>query len=66
MNDADDNGVLAGNWSGDYTGGRSPLDWTGSVAILEEYYKTKRPVRFGQCWVFSGVLTTGRCLALML
>lgn len=57
-NSQDDKGVLVGNWSGSYHGGKSPLDWVGSVAILNEYFKTKQPVRFGQCWVFSGVLTT--------
>ncbi|CAG2185515.1 TGM1 [Mytilus edulis] len=57
-NSQDDKGVLVGNWSGSYHGGKSPLDWVGSVAILNEYYKTKQPVRFGQCWVFSGVMTT--------
>lgn len=54
-----DQGVLVGNWSGKYDGGTSPSKWTGSVAILEEYMKTKRSVKYGQCWVFSGVLTTG-------
>ncbi|WAR12502.1 TGMH-like protein, partial [Mya arenaria] len=58
VNSSDDNGVLTGNWSGNYTGGTSPLEWTGSTAILEQYYRTKKPVRYGQCWVFSGVLTT--------
>ena len=59
MNQSDEGGVLIGNWSGDYTGGKSPLAWTGSTDILEQYYKTKAPVKFGQCWVFSGVVTTG-------
>ncbi|KAL3860744.1 hypothetical protein ACJMK2_010819 [Sinanodonta woodiana] len=58
VNSPDDSGVLAGNWSGNYAGGTSPLDWAGSVAILEEFYKTKCPVKFGQCWVFSGLVTT--------
>lgn len=47
-----------GNWSGNYENGRSPTFWNGSVNILQEYYRTKKPVRYGQCWVFSGVLTT--------
>nr|XP_039256982.1 protein-glutamine gamma-glutamyltransferase 4-like isoform X2 [Styela clava] len=51
-------GVLVGNWSGDYEGGASPLTWNGSVKILQQYYNTKREVKFGQCWVFSGVMTT--------
>ncbi|XP_005095513.2 protein-glutamine gamma-glutamyltransferase K [Aplysia californica] len=58
VNEQDDYGVLVGNWSGDYSDGDSPLSWTGSVAILESYWDSKRPVRYGQCWVFSGLCTT--------
>ncbi|GFO23757.1 hemocyte protein-glutamine gamma-glutamyltransferase-like [Plakobranchus ocellatus] len=58
VNSNDDGGVLVGNWSGEYSDGKSPLSWTGSVAILEKYWENKRPVKFGQCWVFSGVITT--------
>ncbi|XP_064598834.1 uncharacterized protein LOC135465525 [Liolophura sinensis] len=57
-NSPDDNGILVGNWSGNYTSGRSPLSWTGSEEILEKFYRERQPVKFGQCWVFSGVLTT--------
>merc|ERR1719334_2255987 len=28
------------------------------MAILEQYWETKRPVKYGQCWVFSGLCTT--------
>jgi transglutaminase 1 len=54
-----DGGVLEGRWREPYIGGTEPLSWGGSVAILEQFYKQKRKVRYGQCWVFSGVLTTG-------
>ncbi|XP_063306716.1 protein-glutamine gamma-glutamyltransferase 4 isoform X1 [Pelobates fuscus] len=65
VNSNDDQGVLSGNWSGNYSAGTSPTTWTGSSTILQKYYKTKRPVLFGQCWVFSGVLTTVlRCLGI--
>nr|XP_006116476.1 protein-glutamine gamma-glutamyltransferase 4 [Pelodiscus sinensis] len=65
VNSNDDAGVLFGNWSGSYSGGTSPLAWTGSAPILQKYYKTKRSICFGQCWVFSGVLTTVmRCLGI--
>lgn len=65
VNANDDNGVVLGNWSGKYENGTSPMAWIGSVAILQQYYKTKKPVSFGQCWVFSGVLTTVmRCLGI--
>ncbi|ELU05871.1 hypothetical protein CAPTEDRAFT_125845, partial [Capitella teleta] len=53
-----DGGVLEGNWSGNYTGGRSPTQWNGSVAMLEQYMTSKRTVKFAQCWVFSGLITT--------
>uniref|UniRef100_A0A8D2F634 Protein-glutamine gamma-glutamyltransferase 4 n=1 Tax=Theropithecus gelada TaxID=9565 RepID=A0A8D2F634_THEGE len=51
-------GVLVGNWTGDYQGGTAPYKWTGSAPILQQYYSTKQAVRFGQCWVFAGILTT--------
>ncbi|XP_061443189.1 protein-glutamine gamma-glutamyltransferase 4 [Rhineura floridana] len=58
VNSADDSGVLFASWSGRYSGGTPPLAWTGSVPILQQYYRTKKSVLYGQCWVFSGVLTT--------
>ncbi|CAG7674590.1 unnamed protein product [Allacma fusca] len=58
VNSNDDEGVLTGNWSGDYTGGVSPTEWSGSAKILRQYSMTQKPVQFGQCWVFAGVLTT--------
>lgn len=49
-----------GNWSGNYLAGTSPTVWTGSVEILTEYCKNNGvPVKYGQCWVFAGVFTTG-------
>uniref|UniRef100_H0VT19 Protein-glutamine gamma-glutamyltransferase E n=1 Tax=Cavia porcellus TaxID=10141 RepID=H0VT19_CAVPO len=66
INSNDDNGVIAGNWSGSYTGGMDPRTWNGSVEILKEWKKSGfRPVRFGQCWVFAGTLNTVlRCLGI--
>mmetsp|Transcript_32351 Transcript_32351/g.42637 ORF Transcript_32351/g.42637 Transcript_32351/m.42637 type:complete len:729 (-) Transcript_32351:276-2462(-) len=58
VNAQDDDGVLVGNWSGDYEGGERPTAWTGSEKILAHYLQYRRPVCYGQCWVFSGVLTT--------
>ncbi|GAB6029803.1 hypothetical protein CHUAL_005515 [Chamberlinius hualienensis] len=57
-NSVDDDGIIVGNWSSDYSGGQAPTKWGGSQLILQQFYKTKKPVKFGQCWVFSGVLTT--------
>ncbi|XP_051835926.1 protein-glutamine gamma-glutamyltransferase E [Antechinus flavipes] len=66
INGNDDNGVLSGNWSGDYTGGKDPRNWNGSVEILKQWKKNRfQPVRFGQCWVFAGTLNTVlRCLGI--
>lgn len=65
INSPDDNGVLEGNWSGDYSDGTCPTAWVGSEDILLQYYKTSKPVCYGQCWVFSGVTTTVlRCLGI--
>lgn len=57
VNVQDDAGVLIGNWSGNYEDGTAPSAWRGSAKILEQYLQSGgQPVRYGQCWVFSGVL----------
>lgn len=40
INEQDDMGVLAGNWSGDYSDGQPPTFWRGSGAILQQYFET--------------------------
>ncbi|XP_004609842.2 protein-glutamine gamma-glutamyltransferase 5 [Sorex araneus] len=64
INSNDDNGVLNGNWSENYSDGMNPAEWTGSVAILKQWHATGcQPVRYGQCWVFAAVMcTVMRCL----
>ncbi|XP_054421078.1 LOW QUALITY PROTEIN: protein-glutamine gamma-glutamyltransferase Z [Pteronotus mesoamericanus] len=64
INSNDDNGVLQGNWGEDYSLGVSPLEWNGSVAILRQWSaRGGQPVKYGQCWVFAGVMcTVMRCL----
>lgn len=55
--------MLLGNWAkdlSDYSGGTHPLKWVGSLAILQGYYEKKKPVKYAQCWVYAGVLTTGK------
>ncbi|XP_067233800.1 coagulation factor XIII A chain-like [Chanodichthys erythropterus] len=66
MNSQDDDGVLVGNWSGDYSIGTAPTAWTGSPEILLKYARESCvPVCFAQCWVFAGVLNTFmRCLGI--
>ena len=57
VNAQGDSGVLVGNWSGNYEGGTAPSAWRGSGKILKQYLDSNgQPVRYGQCWVFSGVL----------
>lgn len=56
-------GIVQGFWPEDgrrnaYKHGTNPYDFTGSKAILQQFYKTKKPVKYGQCWVFAGVATT--------
>lgn len=58
INSQDDNGVLVGNWSDDYSMGKAPTSWTGSVKILLQYVNTGVPVCYAQCWVFAGVFNT--------
>ena len=65
MNANDDRGILLGNWRNEasaYADGTAPLEWTGSIKILEEYMENKgrRAVRYGQCWVFSGVVVSSK------
>ena len=58
-NSFDEQGVLSGRWTETYPkDSTAPWIWTGSVAIIEKFLQTKKSVRFGQCWVFSGVTTT--------
>jgi hypothetical protein len=52
--------LLVGCWDGKFESGTAPHAWTGSVAIFEQYLKEGgRPVKYGQCWVFSAVVVTG-------
>lgn len=58
VNSQDDDGAIIGNWSEDFSGGTAPTKWIGSVEILQQFYEKRKPVRFGQCWIFAGTLTT--------
>nr|XP_056700939.1 protein-glutamine gamma-glutamyltransferase E-like [Euleptes europaea] len=66
VNSNDDWGVVVGRWSGDYSDGEMPSTWSGSVDILRRWTAAGfRPVKYGQCWVFAGVLATVlRCLGI--
>ncbi|XP_015225067.1 PREDICTED: protein-glutamine gamma-glutamyltransferase 2-like, partial [Cyprinodon variegatus] len=59
INSNDDLGVLAGCWDEKYPGGVSPLRWTSSVNILQQWHRNNlKAVKYGQCWVFAGVMCT--------
>ncbi|XP_054479180.1 coagulation factor XIII A chain-like [Anoplopoma fimbria] len=58
INSHDDNGVLVGNWSDDFSMGKSPSSWISSCGILLQYSSTRVPVCYAQCWVFAGVFNT--------
>ncbi|XP_073411324.1 protein-glutamine gamma-glutamyltransferase E-like [Dendrobates tinctorius] len=66
INSFDDEGVLEGSWSTKFSGGVHPGDWNGSVDILNMWRKgSYKPVKYGQCWVFAGVMCTVlRCLGI--
>lgn len=55
----DDDGLMVGRYDGEYKDGVAPHAWTGSVAIMERYLNDGgRPVEYGQCWVYSGLVVT--------
>ncbi|KGL99956.1 Protein-glutamine gamma-glutamyltransferase 6, partial [Charadrius vociferus] len=66
VNSNDEKGVVEGKWTGKYGSGTNPLQWSGSVTILRKWYRRRyKPVRYGQCWVFAGVMCTVlRCLGI--
>ncbi|XP_078469803.1 protein-glutamine gamma-glutamyltransferase K-like isoform X1 [Lampetra planeri] len=65
VNSQDDNGVVEGCWVDNYTGGVAPTAWNGSAEILLDFKMSRRPVKYGQCWVFAGVATSVlRCLGI--
>lgn len=54
-----DGGILFGRWTEAYPKNCTPpTAWTGSTTILEKFWKKKFYVKYGQCWVFSGLVTT--------
>uniref|UniRef100_A0A3B3TLJ0 Protein-glutamine gamma-glutamyltransferase 2 n=1 Tax=Poecilia latipinna TaxID=48699 RepID=A0A3B3TLJ0_9TELE len=57
INSSDEGGVVMGNWGNNFSGGVPPTYWSGSYAILKQWYNSYyRSVRYGQCWVFAGVM----------
>ncbi|KAK7864957.1 hypothetical protein R5R35_004941 [Gryllus longicercus] len=54
----DDDGVPVDSWARERANDGVPGQWTGSVAILEEYLRTLQPVRCTQSWVHSPLVVT--------
>ncbi|EMP28270.1 Protein-glutamine gamma-glutamyltransferase E [Chelonia mydas] len=61
-----DNGVLEGSWDDNFSEHENPSRWNGSVVILRKWRQENyKPVQYGQCWVFAGVMCTVlRCLGI--
>ncbi|GFO27094.1 protein-glutamine gamma-glutamyltransferase k [Plakobranchus ocellatus] len=53
-----DCGILYASWSGRYEDATAPYAWAGSPSILEEYVRTRKGVKYGQCWTLAAVATT--------
>ncbi|KII63622.1 Annulin [Thelohanellus kitauei] len=57
VNSNDDNGLISGNW-GTVTEGTKPTEWVNMRDIYREYLQELVPVRWGQCFVFSALVTS--------
>jgi len=58
-NSMDDAGVLEGRWTENFPKDCVlPWSWTGSVKIIKQFMETGKTVQYGQCWVFSGIITS--------
>uniref|UniRef100_A0A663E773 protein-glutamine gamma-glutamyltransferase n=1 Tax=Aquila chrysaetos chrysaetos TaxID=223781 RepID=A0A663E773_AQUCH len=58
--------ILLGKWQGSFHSHENPSRWDGSVVILQKWCQDNyKPVQYGQCWVFAGVMCTVlRCLGI--
>jgi len=57
-NSCDNTGLLSGRWDGNYDDGKAPTSWSSTPDILQHYQQKNLSVKYGQCWVFSAMLTT--------
>jgi hypothetical protein len=53
-----ENALICGKWSSDYSDGLSPSAWKSSSHVFREWGINKKPIKYGQCWVFSECFTT--------
>jgi len=55
----DEDALLEGNWGiFPFTEKDAPELWTSVTDILNKWQKTRKPVQYGQCWVFGAVLNS--------
>ncbi|XP_014249637.1 annulin-like isoform X2 [Cimex lectularius] len=45
-------------WTSNYRGGTNQMKWPGSKLLLGQFYKTKKPVNLGHCYVFNCLLVS--------
>ncbi|XP_071959705.1 coagulation factor XIII A chain-like [Antedon mediterranea] len=65
LNGHNEYGVMESRYNNKYSFATPPTTWNSSRMILEEYMRTQRPVRYGQCWTLAGLLTTMcRCIGI--
>ena len=53
-----EDGILVAKWGTNYVGGVKPGVWKNSRQIFSQYLASEQPVKYGQCWVFSGIVTS--------
>lgn len=55
-----DNGLLVAKWDGLYyeDGAKAPGYWINSSNIFNDRHKSKKPLKYAQCWVFAETLTS--------
>lgn len=62
-NHYDDDGILVGKWGGVYFPYHQPNYWSETKTIFNAYnggtlVSSPGPVKYGQCWVFAGILNS--------
>lgn len=50
--------LIIGKWDDDYTDGKPPSHWINTDDIFYEKTKTKKPVKYGQCWCYAECMTS--------
>lgn len=50
--------LMVGNWSNNFDEGLTPTHWIGTEQIFIFREKINHPVKYGQCWCFSEIMTS--------